>query len=201
MNAYQNFLDFFSMCNKERLDGLNEGHFSAMTHRERDQAFDFLLERIRVTGGSRESINGLFAADYGRAAGPVARLLAEGKLSSEAQIAAASRLWGGQDNDKLLAIFIEYMASPDAGLREMAVGSVPVTRFTKDLEAALRNMIRSEPKRLGRIHAVNALLELYGVTKESTDRKAYMAVYRGLHSDDAQEKETALRWLDNLYEG
>jgi len=50
MNAYQNFLGFFSMHNKERLDGLSEIYFISMTAAERTMAFDFLLERIARGG-------------------------------------------------------------------------------------------------------------------------------------------------------
>jgi hypothetical protein len=66
MNAYQNFLDFFSMRNKERLDGLSESYFTPMTREERGMAFEFLLKRVEK-GGTEESVNGLFRADERRA--------------------------------------------------------------------------------------------------------------------------------------
>ncbi|WP_229261515.1 hypothetical protein [Duganella margarita] len=74
MNAYQRFLDFFEMSNKERLDGLNELYFSEMTPEERAKAFDHL---IKMAGGGEESVNGLFIADAERAAPIVKNLLDE----------------------------------------------------------------------------------------------------------------------------
>jgi hypothetical protein len=41
MNSYQQFLDFFSMRNKERLDGLDESYFTSMTKEETARAFDY----------------------------------------------------------------------------------------------------------------------------------------------------------------
>lgn len=52
MSAYQNFLDFFSMYNKERLDGISESYFTEMTTEERHMAFDFLLARVKSGGRS-----------------------------------------------------------------------------------------------------------------------------------------------------
>lgn len=77
MNAYQNFLDFFSMHNKERLEGLSESYFTDMTQEERDKAFDFLMART-ATGGSEETIHGLFRANPQRAVEAVGGLLAAG---------------------------------------------------------------------------------------------------------------------------
>lgn len=57
MSAYQNFLDFFSMHNKERLDGLSEIYFAEMTQQEKGMAFNHLLKMVEA-GGSEESVNG-----------------------------------------------------------------------------------------------------------------------------------------------
>lgn len=111
MNAYQNFLDFFSMCNKERLDGLYESHFTRMTSHERARAFDYLLELVKA-GGSEETINGLFIADHGRAIAPVSRLLADATLNEEARIVAARHLYEIDRRQELLCIFTHYMAHP-----------------------------------------------------------------------------------------
>jgi len=105
MNAYQNFLDFFSMHNKERLDGLNEIYFIAMTPAERAMAFDYLLERV-ARGGTEESVHGLFLADPVRAVDVTERLLKEGKLRGEAQIAAAWNLQRNHSDSVLLPVFI-----------------------------------------------------------------------------------------------
>lgn len=74
MDAYQDFLNFFTLHNKERLDGLSEQYFTAMTRDERARAFDYLMARVE-RGGSEESVFGLFRADSQRAVAPVRRLL------------------------------------------------------------------------------------------------------------------------------
>jgi hypothetical protein len=57
-------------------------------------------------------------------------------------------------------------------------------------------MIRTETGQLARIHAVNGLLSGLGISNESVGKKVYLAIYRGLHSDDMLSKEAALERLD-----
>lgn len=61
MTAYQSFLDFFSMHNKEHLDGLSEIYFTEMTLQQRAMAFNHLLKMVEA-GGAEESMNGLLLA-------------------------------------------------------------------------------------------------------------------------------------------
>lgn len=58
MKAYQNFLAFFLMHNKERLDGLSESYFVDITQEERGMAFMHQL-RLVECGGAEESVHGL----------------------------------------------------------------------------------------------------------------------------------------------
>jgi hypothetical protein len=198
-SAYRDFLDFFSRCDKERLDGLGESIFGPMTPEERRMAFEFLLERVE-TGGSAESVNGLFSADAHRAIEPVRRLLARGVLRAEAQIAAAANLYRVDRDSALLSIFIRFLSDPDAELRGKAASCVPVDHFTVDLKLALQAMIRVETDRLASVHAVNTLLACYEVTRASVDKKTFSRLYRGLRSDDAATREDTFRRLDSLYD-
>ncbi|NVM75486.1 hypothetical protein FHW83_001266 [Duganella sp. SG902] len=197
MNAYQNFLDFFSMHNKERLDGLSESYFTDMTPQERNQAFDFLLARVKA-GGDEESMHGLFRADAARAVAPVKELLASGALTGEAQIAAAWNLWQIAHDEELLSVFIEFLHSPDEQLREKAAYYVPA-ELTAPLKTALQGMIRTETERLVAVHAVNKLLDCYDVSKESVGEETYLGIYRGLRSQNLEDKEAAFKTLDALY--
>jgi hypothetical protein len=199
MNAYQNFLDFFSMCNKERLDGLCESHFTGMTSHERARAFDYLLELIKA-GGSEETINGLFIADHGRAIAAVSRMLADATLNEEARIVAARHLYDIDRRQDLLCIFTHYMAHPDARLRKKAVYYAPADIWSEELRIALEAMIRTETEQLARIHAVDKLLRIYGVDEQSVGETVYRDIYRGLHSPAAHMKEAALSRLTSLYE-
>jgi hypothetical protein len=197
MNAYQNFLDFFSMHNKERLDGLSESYFIGMTPVERSRAFDFLLDRVKA-GGGEESIHGLFRADAAKAVSPVKELLKKGALSDEAHIAAAWNLWRIEHDEALLSVFIHYMGSPDEQLREKAAYYVPA-ELTYQLKSALQGMIRTETARLASVHAVNKLLDCYDVSKESVGEETYLSIYRGLRSQHLTDKEEAFKKLDALY--
>ena len=198
MSAYQNFLDFFSMHNKERLDGLSESYFTEMTNEERDRAFNYLL-RLVEAGGTEESVHGLFRADRSRALEPIKRLLQAGVLNEDAQIAAAWNLYRAQKDSSLLSVFIRFMGSPAEQLRQKAAYYVPADNLTNELKSALQGMIRVETEQLARIHAVDKLLECFGVTEESVGRDKYLFIYRGLHSEDLRTKEAAFRQLEKLY--
>ncbi|WUR14619.1 hypothetical protein E7V67_005805 [[Empedobacter] haloabium] len=193
------FYGFFKQCNKERLDGLNECHFSAMSLQERARAFDFLMERARGSGGA-ESIHGLFVADASRAVEPVKALLRAGTLTQSGQIAAAWNLYCLQPDKALIDVFVKAMTGSDSRVREEAAYFVPDAYLTTELKFALQAMIVTEEERLPRIHAVNKLLACYGVTEDSVGRKVYRTIYRGLHSDDLVEKEKAFRTLDELFD-
>lgn len=199
MSAYKDFLDFFSMHNKERLDGLSESYFTAMTQHERAMAFDY-LQKLVEAGGDEETVNGLFRADRNRAVETVKRLLSAGRLSGEAQIAAAWNLFQVHHDPGLLKIFVRFMFDPNYRLREKAAYYVPSLILTDDLKFALQGVIRTETEQLARIHAVDKLLQCYGVTKESVGKEKFSRLYRGLHSNNAQTKEAAFEQLDGLYE-
>lgn len=198
MDAYQNFLDFFSTHNKERLDGLSDVYFTEMTPEDKARAFDYLLGHF-AWGGTEESVHGLFLADPVRAADVIERLLRDGKLGGEAQIAAAWNLQRILGDSDFLSVFIQHMSSPDRRLREKAAYYVPAS-LSGELETALKGMIRTETERLARIHAVNKLLQCNGVTKESVGEDTYRTIYRGLHNEDLAAKEEAFKQLAALYE-
>ena len=198
MSAYQDFQNFFLLHNKERLDGLSEQYFTVMTSDERARAFDYLMARVEL-GGSEESVFGLFRADSQRAIAPIRRLLQAGTLNEDAQIAAAWNLWQLAPDDNLLVVFVHFLKSPNAGLREKAAYWVPVSKFTNLLKLALQTMISTETEQLARIHAVDKLLECYGVSAESVSKETYLKIYRNLHSDNLARKEDAFTQLEAMY--
>lgn len=197
MSAYQDFLEFFSMHNKERLDGLDESYFTAMNEQERNLAYTYLLKLVE-NGGTEESMNGLFRADFDRATEAASRLLVEDKLNPEAQIAAAWNLSKVQDNEGLFQVFAHYMSDSDRKLRAKAAYYVPENMDRDNLKSCLKGMIRTETEQLPRIHAVNKILALYGVSKSSIGEKIYREIYRGLHSDELRDKEQAFGKLEAL---
>jgi hypothetical protein len=197
-NAYQNFLNFFEMRNKERLDGLSESYFAGMTSDERRKAFDYLLRMVEA-GGSAESIHGLFIADWERATVILKRMLQEQRFQGEAEVVAAWNVYRVEPDASLLPVFIRAMAKEDKNVRAAAAYYVPASTVTLELLAALKQMIRTETDNLAAIHAVNALLACYGVSKESIGVKPYQSIYRGLRAEDLAAKEAAFKQLDDLY--
>ena len=197
MNAYQNFLDFFSMNNHERLDGLSDIYFTGMTMQERSMAFDYLLKLVN-DGGSRETVHGLFLADAARAAPIVRDLLEAHKLRDDAEIAAAWNLQQIAPDDALLSVFIRLMSSTDKYNRANAAFYVPADVFTAELDAALKSMIRTETETLPLVNAINKLLECHGITRESVDKEKFSHFYLGLRSDEARDKEAIFEELDCL---
>ncbi|MYM97409.1 hypothetical protein [Duganella vulcania] len=199
MNAYQNFLDFFSMNNRERLDGLSEIYFTDMTREERAMAFEYLLKMVEE-GGSRESVNGLFIVDAERAAPVVRKLLEAHQLREDAEIAAAWNLNRGQRDSSLIPVFIRLMSSSDKYNRANAAFYVPADDFTPELDAALKGMIRTETETLPLVNATNKYLECYGITRESVSKEEFSHFYRGLRSDEARDKEAMFKELEKLFQ-
>lgn len=198
MNAYQRFLDFFSMYNKERLDGLSESYFTDMTQEERKMAFRYLLNLVKK-GGAEESVHGLFRADRDLAVESIKQLMETGVLNGDAEIAAAWNLSCIENDDRLIQVFIRFMTDTDEKLREKAAYYVPAKKLTPELKSCLQGMIRVETEQLARIHAVDKLLECYGVSEESVGKKEYLSIYRDLHSEDLRTKEAAFKQLERLF--
>lgn len=197
MSAYDDFLNFFKMHNKERLDGLSESYFAAMTPDERTMAFNFLLNMLQK-GGAEESIHGLFMADESHAFGAVSELLKSATLRDEAEIAVAWNLYRIAPDDALIKIFIKHFSNPSAELRGKAAYYAPSQHLTEELKPGLREMIRTETDTLALIHAVTKLLKCYGVTRESVPKKEFSRYYIGLCSEEMHMKERTFKELDEL---
>ena len=197
MNAYQNFLDFFSMHNKERLDGLSESYFLEMSQQERGMAFNHLLKMVEV-GGSEESIHGLFLADKNRASSVVNKLLKTNVLHDDAKIAAAWNLFRVQPDSSLLPIFVQLMSSSDKRVRAKAAYYVPCDMLTQVVIDGLKGMIRTETETLALVNATNKLLECYGITRDSVGKEEFSCLYRGLRSENSSDKESAFHQLDRI---
>ena len=198
LDAYQNFLHFFSTFNRERLEGLSLQHFIDMNLQEKDKAFEYLLRRIEG-GGSAETVDGIFLADFQPALPLVTQLMEAGLLNDEAHLAAASNIFSITKDRNLLTIFIRFLASSDVRLREKAAGTVPTHIFSDELKLALEGMIRNETERLAHINAGNALLEYHGITKESLGKKKYLGIYRHLLNEDKAKRELGLQEIDSLF--
>lgn len=197
MNAYQDFLDFFSMCNRTRLDGLDESYFAPMTPDERRKAFEFLLERVE-SGGSEESVHGLFIANAKDAAGPVRRLLTEGMLNPGAQVAAAFHLYQAAPDGELIDLFVCLMASPEAKIRRSAACYVPAIPDER-VKSRLKAMVCTETDELTLLHSINKLLGCYDIDTVAVEEELFNRLYLGLRNADLQQKKSTFKELEKHY--
>lgn len=196
MNAYQNFLDFFSMHNKERLDGLNEIYFNPMTPDERKMAFNYLLKKV-MAGGTEESVNGLFLADEAQAGIEIKKLLENEYLREDAQISAAWNLYRSTSDPGLFKFFIAAISSSDERIRAKAAYYIPAEK-SPEVISALKGMIRTETDLLASINATNKILECYGITRDSVTKEEFSKLYKGLRNDEQRIREGTLKKLDFL---
>ncbi|HWW68389.1 MAG TPA: hypothetical protein VN089_00455, partial [Duganella sp.] len=183
MSTYQNFLDFFEMHNKERLDGLNEIYFSEMTEDERKKAFNYLLKMVQE-GATAEIVRGLFIADPKHASIVIKELLENKKLHGEAELTAAFNLYRIDSDPSLIPIFIKAMSNAQKRLRADAAYYAPTDIFCPELIAALEGMIRTETYKLASINAVNKLLKFYGITRELVEKEEFSRLYKKLRSEN-----------------
>ena len=153
-----------------------------MSAQERVQAYDYLLTRVQ-TGGSDESINGLFLADERRASIDATDLLQAGRLRPKAEILAAWNIFRLTEDVAMVAYFAKALSNAKADVRGAAAWA-PASAPTQALIKGLQGMVRTETAELPMIHAVNKLLECHGVTKETVNAKEYKLYYRVLWSDD-----------------
>ncbi|GAA0767449.1 hypothetical protein LRH25_04655 [Ideonella azotifigens] len=193
--SYQRFLDFFELVGTARLDGLDPSYFEPMTADDRARAYEFLMARVQK-GGTDESVKGLFLADERRAVVDAGELLEAGLLRPDAELLAAWHIYRVTKDVTKVAYFPKHMTDAKAELRGNAAYWAPASAPTHSLVKGLRGMVLTETERLPRIHAVNKLLEVHGVTKENTDRKEYSLYYRGLWSDDSAVINATIASLD-----
>ncbi|GGY83818.1 hypothetical protein ACFFTM_05770 [Pseudoduganella plicata] len=193
MNAYQNFLNFFSMHNKERLDGLTVAYFDAMTQDEKARAYEYLLARIK-TGGVEEDVNGLFLVDPKLAYQDVANLLKSNQLGREAIIVGAGRLYTDSQDQNLINIFVSAMSSREKRLRELGARYVPAIP-EPEVVGSLQGMIRTETDRRLLIQAATKLLQCCNVTRHTVGTNRYIDLFDGLLSDDTAVKEHSIASL------
>jgi hypothetical protein len=194
-SAYQRFIEFFDLVGPQRLDGLDASYFDPMSAEERAQAYDYLLARVQ-TGGSEESINGLFLADERRALIDATDLLEAGRLRPKAEILAAWNIFRLTKDVAMMAYFAKALSNAKADVRGAAAYWAPASAPTHALIKGLQGMIQAETAELPMIHAVNKLLECHGVTKETVDSSEYKLYYRGLWSDDPTTKTATFSMLD-----
>ncbi|WUR14618.1 hypothetical protein E7V67_005800 [[Empedobacter] haloabium] len=190
MNTYQKFLDFFSMHNKERLDGLTSAYFDGMAQDERKRAYDFLFARV-VSGGVEEDVNGIFMADSGKAMKDMAVLLNAKQLGNIAEIVVAGHMAAAGVNMDLLPIFINAMSSPERELRELGARYVPATVEPNVLNG-LQGMVRTETDRRLLIQAATKLLQCFDLSVHTIDKDEYIDLFNDLLSNEIEKKERAL---------
>lgn len=198
MSAYQQFLNFFSKFDKERLDGLSSAYFEPMPPDERALAFNYLKDLV-ANGGSEESVNGLFLADPKKASAYVRPLLGTGKLRPQAELCAAWNLYELEPSPDLASYFCTYMSSPEKRIREKAALWAPETPPMEEVIRSLIGMIFTETEKLPQINATNKLLAIHGLTRDGSSREEFSYFYRGLRSENLNIQQQTIDELQRKY--
>lgn len=207
--AYQRFLDFFKLTQRERLEGLDSSYFAAMTDDEKNRAFDYLKNEPNFEYYP-ECLRGLYLCDSEKAIN-----LFKDLMKNEATIYETQR-----DNDLVLdgRIFMSgyicnieptkaninrlvelNVAASNRYVRNRKYQLTPSRPTTLEAIEFLKNVIMSESEQLPLASAVNTFMSIFGLEFDMND-EGYKKIYRGLIGTDLSEKQAAIKKLEGLNE-
>jgi hypothetical protein len=202
MSAYQSFLDFFSMHNKERLEGPSESYFVALSDSEKEEAWKFLQDGFE---SSAELITGLYNLDRARAA-PLFKEAIEAPMKSspypaEQKAIETNRLLmlryinSVEPDEKYIAAMCEFSNSQFGDVRTEFAQSLSVHQITPEAVDALKGIIFTETETIPLTSAITKLMVIHGM---EFDRKSsvYKSLYMSLRSADPKEKMAAMGRLE-----
>lgn len=198
-------LDFFTLIQRERLDGLDATYFSPMTDAERDMAFEYLKDGFEA---SEENIRGLYLCDPDKAIALFKKTLARpGKVGNshaenDAILMGRVLMAGYVCNDESSAENIDTLANLDVmggseDVRNAFYKQIPSKPTTAKALSRLANGVMVETERLPRSAAVMKLMASYGLLFNMNDDN-YKRIYRGLLDKDLKVKKAHLKELEKI---
>lgn len=196
------FYQFFETYGSERLNGLNESHFAALSAAEKEDAWNYLRPGFET---SDERISGLYQLDSSRAVALFKEALKQPMASSPY---AASRE-AIQSSRLLLLKFVhsverdtqyvdamtEFAGSEFENVRTLFANAAPTHQVTPELVAALKGMIFTETERIALSAAITKLMAIHGMDFDAQD-PVYKQIYMSLRSDDPKTKMVAMKQLE-----
>ncbi|WP_339616357.1 hypothetical protein [uncultured Gilvimarinus sp.] len=207
--AYQHFLDFFTLTQLERLQGLDSSYFSSMTSEEKNKAFNYLKSNPNFTH-HLENLRGLYLCDSEKAIN-----LFKEELKKEPKRYPEQR-----DNDIIMhgRVFMSgYVCnynptkenindlvsldvrSSNEEVRSLKYQLIPSSPTTTEAINYLKETTIDEKSTLPAATSTSTLMAMYGLKFKMND-KNYLKIYRGLRSLEKKENLAALKRLESLKE-
>lgn len=135
-SAYQRFLDFFNLTQRERLEGLNSSHFEPMSQTEKKQAFELLKSNFER---STENIKGLYLCCPAEA-------IALFKKTIKQPIDYKENKWENDSIRRGLIVMIGYVAQIEPTKENInRLVTFDIQRLNKDARRELYNLTPSRP--------------------------------------------------------
>lgn len=207
--AYQHFLDFFKLTQRERLEGLDRSYFSAMTEEEKNNAFEFLKSQPDFECFS-ETLRGLYLCHPEKAIDLFKFLLKKEIKKYEIQRDNDLELYGRvfmsgyvcnteptkENINNLVSIDV---SNSNDDVRNLKYQLIPTSPTTLEAIACLKNALNDELKKTDSDSPLSTakitLMSIYGVEFSLTDEN-YKKIYRALSSTNSSEKIAAIKKLE-----
>lgn len=201
---YQNFIDFFSLRQRSRLDGLDATYFSPMSAAEKDMAFEYLKNGFEI---SEERLRGLYLCNPDKALALFKDALSlpekKGSNKREDEAILMNRvLMAGyicnadptQENiDALVSLDV---ASGSEDTRSAFYEWIPKKPTTSKAISRLVEGVLKEVNRMVLASAASKLMASYGMLFNMHDNE-YKRIYRGLISSDITIKKQHIQALQS----
>lgn len=207
--AYQRFLDFFNLTQRERLEGLDASYFSVMTEEEKSSAFEYLKNEFHFEY-HQENLRGLYLCNPERAI-----LLFKETLKKEIEkyptqhgndMVLGGRVFmsGYVCNTEPTEENINNLISLDVSksnedVRNLKYQLIPISPTTTEAINYLKEAAITETATLPAASSISALMSMYGLKFDMNDQN-YIKIYRGLRSSEKKEKLAALKKLNDFNE-
>lgn len=198
-----NFYGFFVDKKILRLCGLSKEHFSGFSVNDREEAWNFLVNRFSV---SAERIEGMASLDKERAIGYFKKALevplekseyaAERKELEVARLLMLKHVNNFDPDERYLLALAEFAASEFEEVRAEFAYSLPVEKNTPESIDALRAMILTEVSRIPHAAAVEKIMAIHGLASDSNP--SYKSIYKLLRLGSYVEKLSAMDILAHM---
>lgn len=205
--AYQRFLDFFTLTQRARLEGLDAGYFSEMTDEEKDLAFahlknkpdfEFYPERLRGlylcnTEKSIALFKEILKTDI-----PIYEMQQDNDLVLHGRVFMSGYVCNIEPTKENINNLISLdVSKSNEDVRNLKYQLIPISPTTTEAVNYLKEAAIIETATLPAASSISALMSMYGLKFDINDEN-YLKIYRGLRSSEKEEKLAAIKKLDNF---
>jgi len=207
--AYQHFLDFFTLTQLERLQGLDSSYFSAMTDEERVQAFNY-LKSDKNFPYYLENLRGLYLCDSEKAIKLFKDELKKEPKKYQTQHGNDMVIHGrvfmsgyvcnfNPTKENINDLVSLDVRSSNEEVRSLKYQLIPSSPTTIEALNYLKETTIGEKSTLPAATSTSTLMAMYGLKFNMNDEN-YLKIYRGLRSSEKKENLIALKKLESCKE-